>query len=89
MPAVLKGIIKMASRYIRFPYTGGEQANIKRQFAAMSRFPNVIGAIDFTHIAIRTPHENEFIYVNRKHVYSINVQVICEPNMILTNVVAR
>ncbi len=54
----------MTSQYIRFPYTVGEQANIKRQFAAMSGFPNVIGAIDCTPIAIRAPHENEFIYVN-------------------------
>jgi hypothetical protein len=89
MPAVLKGIIRMINRCIQFPYTIWEQANIKRQFAAMSGFPNVIGAIDCTHIAIRAPHENEFIFVNRKHVHSINVQVICEANMILTNVVAR
>ncbi|XDV25459.1 hypothetical protein PO909_029375 [Leuciscus waleckii] len=53
------------------------KANIKRQFAAMYGFPNVIGAIDCTHI------------VNRKHVLSINVQVVCEANMIFTNVVAR
>ncbi|XP_070830975.1 putative nuclease HARBI1 [Chaetodon trifascialis] len=38
MPAVLDGIIKMTSRYIRFPYTVGEQADIKRQFAEEERF---------------------------------------------------
>lgn len=85
MPTVLKGIIKIISRYIGFPYTVGEQANIKKQFAAMSGF----GPIDCIHVAIRAPHENEFIYVNRKRVHSINEQVICEPNMILTNIVAR
>ncbi|XP_073714854.1 uncharacterized protein [Misgurnus anguillicaudatus] len=58
------------------PYTVGEQANIKRQFAAMSGFLYVIGAIDCTHIAIRAPYVDEFIYVNRKHVHSINVQII-------------
>ncbi|MDF4362093.1 hypothetical protein P3514_32970, partial [Vibrio parahaemolyticus] len=61
LPAVLDGIIQMTSRYIRFPYTVVEQANSKRQFAAMSGFPNVIGAIDCTHIAIRAPSENEFV----------------------------
>uniref|UniRef100_A0A9J8BH65 Putative nuclease HARBI1 n=1 Tax=Cyprinus carpio carpio TaxID=630221 RepID=A0A9J8BH65_CYPCA len=89
MPAVLKGIIQMTNRYIKFPYTVGEQANIKRQFAAMSGFPNVIGAIDCTHIAIRAPYVDEFIYVNRKHVHSINVQIICDANLTLRNVVAR
>ncbi|XP_049898042.1 putative nuclease HARBI1 [Epinephelus moara] len=89
LPAVLDGIIQMTSRYIRFPYTVVEQANSKRQFAAMSGFPNVIGAIDCTHIAIRAPSENEFVYVNRKNVHTINVQIICDPSMVLTNLVAR
>ena len=89
MPAILDGTIKMTSRYIRCPYTVGEQANIKRQFAAMSGFPNVIGAIDCTHVAIRAPSENEFIYVNRKNVHTINVQIICTSSMVFTNLVAR
>ncbi|XP_049455414.1 putative nuclease HARBI1 [Epinephelus fuscoguttatus] len=89
MPAVLDGIINMTSRYIRFPYTVGEQANIERQFAAMSGFPNVIVAIDCTQVAIRALSENEFVYVNRKNVRTINVQVMCTSNMVLTNLVAR
>ncbi|XP_041846127.1 putative nuclease HARBI1 [Melanotaenia boesemani] len=89
MPAVLDGIIKMSSRYIKFPYTVGEQANIKRQFAASTGFPNVIGAIDCTHVAIRAPSQNEFVYVNRKNVHSVNVQVISDSNLLLTNLVAR
>ena len=89
MPAVLEGIIKMGSRYIKFPYTVQEQAEIKMQFAAMSDFPNVIGAIDCTHIAIRAPYVNEYAYVNRKHVHSINVQVICDSKMVLSNIMAR
>lgn len=88
MPAVLEGIAKMTRRYITFPYTIGELANIKRQFASMYGFPNVISTIDYIHIAIRAPHENKFIYVNQKHLHLINVQVICEPNLILTIVVA-
>ena len=77
MPAVLDGIINMTRRYIRFPYTVGEQADIKRnlQFAAMSDFLNVIGAIECTHIAIRAPSENEFVYVNRKNVHTIKLCV--------------
>lgn len=86
---LVDGIIQMTSRYIRFPYTVVEQANSKRQFAAMSGFPNVIGAIDCTHIAIRAPSESEFVYVNRKNVHTINVQIICDPSMVLTNLVAR
>lgn len=39
-------------------------------------FPNVIGTIDCTHIAIKAPPcPNEGDFVNRKGVHSINVQV--------------
>lgn len=89
MPHVLGGIIALSHFYIMFPYTVGEQANKKMQFAAMSGFPNVIGAIDCTHVALRAPSVNESAFVNRKHFHSINVQIICDANMLLTNVVAR
>ncbi|KAL6486323.1 hypothetical protein MHYP_G00057150 [Metynnis hypsauchen] len=89
MPAVLDGIICMSARYIKFPYDAVDQANIKAQFAAIAGFPNVIGAIDCTHIALKAPSEEEFAYVNRKHFHSINVQIICDAKMCLTNVVAR
>ncbi|KAK0146348.1 putative nuclease HARBI1 [Merluccius polli] len=58
MPAVWDGIIRMSSRYIKFPYNAVEQADIKGQFAARAGFPNVIGAIDCTHIAIKAPSQN-------------------------------
>ena len=72
----------MSSRYIKFPYNAVEQANIKAQFAARAGFPNVIGAIDCTHIAIKAPSQNEFVYVNRKHFHSINVQIICDAQIL-------
>lgn len=74
MPDVLGGIIGLSHLYIKFPYTVGEQANKKAQFAAMSGFPNVIGAIDCTHVAIRAPSD---------------VQIVCDADMVLANVVAR
>ena len=89
IPAVLGGVIGLTQQHIQFPFTVGEQANSKAQFAAVSGFPNVIGAIDCTHVAIRAPSVDEAVYVNRKHYHSLNVQIICDANMLLTNVVAR
>lgn len=89
MPAVWDGLIQMTPRYTKFPYTVAEQANIKMEFAANSRFRNVIREIDCTHIAVRAPSENEFAYVNKKHFHQINVQAICDTYVCLTNVVAH
>ncbi|KAK0141620.1 Phosphoribosyl pyrophosphate synthase-associated protein 1 [Merluccius polli] len=86
---VLNGIIRISARYIRFPYDAVNQAHIKAQFAEIAGFPNVIGAIDCTHIAIKAPSEGEYAYVNRKHFHSLNVQIICDAQMRLTNIVAR
>ncbi|XP_051780888.1 putative nuclease HARBI1, partial [Erpetoichthys calabaricus] len=61
----------------------------REKFYSMSGFPNVIGAVDCTHIAIKAPSQNEFVYVNRKHFHSINVQIISDAKMCLTNVVAK
>ncbi|KAK0141908.1 putative nuclease HARBI1 [Merluccius polli] len=72
-----------------YGYDAVNQAHIKAQFAEIADFPNVIGAIDCTHIAIKAPSEGEYAYVNRKHFHSLNVQIICDAQMCLTNIVAR
>ena len=42
----------------------------------VTAFPNIIGAVDCTHIKIKRPSgEHEGDYVNRKSFHSINVQV--------------
>ncbi|XP_029923370.1 putative nuclease HARBI1 [Myripristis murdjan] len=89
MPAVLDAIISLAPTYIQFPYRHHQQAEIKRGFHAIAGFPNIIGAIDCTHVTIKAPSHNEYSYVNRKGFHSINAQIICDANMSLLNVVAR
>ena len=51
-------------------------------------FPCVVGLIDGTQISIRAPMKEPEAYINRKKFHSINVQVICDENMIFTNVLA-
>jgi len=48
-----------------------QQANIKAPYGARAGFPNVIRAIDCTHIAIKAPSHDELVYVNRKRFHSV------------------
>lgn len=58
-------------------------------FFEIANFPNVLGCIDGTHVRIKSPKENEFIYVNRKGYHSINVQCVCDPYLCFIDVVVR
>ncbi|XP_066598824.1 putative nuclease HARBI1 [Prorops nasuta] len=50
---------------------------IKNKF----KFPNVIGAIDGTHIKIDAPKDYPECYINRKGYSSLQLQVICDQNL--------
>ncbi|XP_076284711.1 uncharacterized protein LOC143211135 [Lasioglossum baleicum] len=66
----------IAPRFITWP-RGQVAVNVMQEFEKSCGFPNVIGAIDGTHIKIRAPSEDANSYINRKGFHSINVQVIC------------
>jgi len=59
-------------------------------FSNISGVPNVIGVVDGTHILLRPPAGTEEpLYVCRKGGHSINVQVVCDSTMKITNIVAK
>ena len=62
---------------------------MKRSFFSVAGFPGVLGCVDGTHIPIIAPSVDEYAYVNRKNFHSINVQAVCDYNMIFTDVVAK
>jgi len=51
------------SNYIRFPTNQLHQRTIISNFHEITGFPNVLGCIDGTHIAISAPQTNENTYV--------------------------
>ncbi|XP_059384602.1 putative nuclease HARBI1 [Carassius carassius] len=86
---VYRSLKKLLNVFITFP---GHRAihSIKQAFYGIAAFPNVIGALDCTHVRIKRPsgpHEADF--VNRKSLHSINVQMICDADCIITNVEAK
>ena len=38
--------------------------------------PQILGAIDGSHIPIKAPKHNKESYFNRKHFYSVNLQAV-------------
>lgn len=80
-----------ARQFIKMPTGIEEQYRTIRDFALICGFPQVIGAIDCTHIKIRkVGSEIGQYHVNRKGNYSINTQVgtykimaFCKPYFVL------
>ena len=77
------------NEYIRFP-SEEEYGQLKTNFFTIAGFPNVIGAIDCTHIKITRPERDDaFRFINRKGTFSINVQIVCDSKCRIMNIVAR
>nr|XP_034334755.1 putative nuclease HARBI1 [Crassostrea gigas] len=69
--------------------TQNDSVQIMRGFSDIAGFPNVIGAIDGTHIRIKSPSLDEHLYVNRKDYHSTNVQAVCDSKLRFMNIVAK
>lgn len=84
--SVMKEIIAKKDRWIRFPNSDEDFEIAIHSWASKFNIPDVIGAIDCTHIWIQKPlvHPNE--YVNRKGFFSLNVQATCNADEHFTSV---
>lgn len=87
---VTRAIGGLSSTYIRFPQTSTEIRSTQVDFYNIARFPKVIGALDCTHVKIISPGgDYAETFRNRKSWKSINVQAICNANLVITDLVAR
>ncbi|CAG9128856.1 unnamed protein product [Plutella xylostella] len=87
---VARALARLSDQFIAMPNTLQEQEQVMREFRAIRNFPNVIGAIDCTHIKIKkTGGDMAQYYINRKGYYSLNVQVVCDARLRITDIVAR
>ena len=87
--AVAAALHRRAGDFIKFPEEAQEVAATKRAFFALKSFPNVLGAIDCTHVEILAPNKDiESDYINRKGRHSINVQAVANARLEFTSVLA-
>lgn len=78
--STIEALCSKRDRFIKWPQSDAQRNKIKADFFRVGArgFPNVIGAVDGTHVRIQAPHEDEASFVNRKGFHSINVQAICD-----------
>jgi hypothetical protein len=83
-------IAQLRPYFIRLPQNRNEINKIHNKFYDIAGFPNVLGAIDCTHIKIQSPGgEHGELYRNRKTWFSINTQATCNADLKFMDIVAR
>ena len=87
--SVCEAISGNIKNFVVFPASREDVVSVKNGFMQTFNFPNVIGAIDGTHIPIVAPKDNEHVYVNRKGFHSLNIQLVCDSQMVFISVVAK
>ncbi|XP_018303528.1 putative nuclease HARBI1 isoform X2 [Mycetomoellerius zeteki] len=78
---VTTAIASLRPQYINFPNTNQSLRQTKEKFYNIACFPRVVGAID--------GGEEAEVYRNRKGIFTINVQVICDGTLKFLDIVAR
>ena len=81
-------LVRLSCEYIKMP-TQQELLNVMGGFHEISGFPNDIGAIDGTHIRIKSPPNDEHLFLNRKNYHSINVQGVCDEKLRFINILSK
>ena len=93
-PAVIKfvkqfinGMCALRAQYIKFPKTISEIENCVASFHEKTNLPNVVGAVDGTHVDIIKPEgASAFDYYSRKQRYTIVNQAVCDGNLLSLSV---
>ena len=75
---VVNRLYELRGRYIKFPATAAEIAASIETFADLSDLPNVVGAIDGTHIVINAPRNSAVDYFSRYQSHDFIIQGIVD-----------
>ena len=80
--SVSAALCRHVSKFIQFPQD-------REKFYDIARFPNVIGSLDGTLIHIKASHVDEHLFVSRKGYHTLNVQIVNDANLAITNITAK
>ena len=71
-------LLRVGNDYIKFPKGEAETRDAIEAFEEISSFPQVVGAIDGSHIPIASPNEDANDYYNRKQFHSVVLQGVAD-----------
>ena len=75
---VVEALVDLKDEYIKFPVTHAETQAAIDTFARKSDLPNVVGAIDGTHIHIKAPKDSAVDYFSRYQQHDFIIQAIAD-----------
>ena len=81
----VEAICRLQDDFIKFPSTRAEISKIEG-FSEKSKVPNVVAAIDGSHIPIKAPKENHEDNFKRKHFYSYLLEGIVDSSGLFLSV---
>lgn len=81
----ISALVKIRKAHVYWPTTNKEFKAKAKRFRAHRGFPNVVGAIDGSHVKIN--EQDSLDWLNRKGYYSMLVQAICDFDMIFMDLV--
>lgn len=75
---VVEALCDLKNDWIKFPSTNREILATRETFESLTDLPNVVGAIDGTHIKIKTPKESGPDYFSRLQQHDVVVQAVAD-----------
>ena len=79
-------IFRLQGEFFKLPTSAVDVSKNIQGFARKSKVPNVVAAIDGSHIPIKAPKDNHKDYLNRKYFYSLLVQGIVDAQSLCLSV---
>lgn len=73
---VVEALYEVRNEYIKFPETEAETLAATGTFAELSELPNIVGAIDGSHVRIKAPKDNAVDYFSRYQQHDFIIQVV-------------
>ena len=85
---VTEALFEVRKKYIKFPVSEAETRACIETFSELCNLPNVVGAIECTHVQIKAPSESAVDYFSRYQQYDFIVQGVVDGRKIFLDFAA-